>query len=91
MANHLLIPPAKGSRITVPGGRVYDPTNGAQVVPDFDAHVLEANGWSLQAIAVTTAGRPVNPVVGQKVYDTTVSHTIVWDGKEWKDEGGTTR
>lgn len=90
MTNHLLIPPAGGPIIKA-NGRSYNPANGAQTVPDFDANILEANGWSIQAEAVTTATRPIRPFKGQKVYDSTVSHTLVWDGKEWKDEGGTTR
>jgi hypothetical protein len=90
MTTHRLIPPAGKSKIIV-NGRTYDPAAGAQDVPDFDCAVLEANGWSLQAVSVTTAGRPVNPSVGTKVYDSTVGHTIVWDGKAWRDEGGSSR
>lgn len=90
MTTHLLIPPAGKSKITV-NGRAYDPAAGAQNVPDFDAAILEANGWSIQSVSVTTATRPVNPVVGTKVYDSTVSHTIIWDGKNWRDETGTSR
>jgi hypothetical protein len=90
MTTHLLIPPAIGSKITI-NGRVYDPAAGAQNIPDFDAAVLEANGWSIEAQSVTTTTRPVNPTVGMKVYDTTVAHTIIWNGKAWVDETNTAR
>jgi len=90
MTNHLLIPPANGPTLKV-NGRSYSPANGAQTVPVFDSVVLQANGWSLQAEAGATAARPSHPFKGQKFYDSTVAHTIIWDGKEWKDETGTTR
>jgi hypothetical protein len=90
MSNHLLIPPAGGPVLNF-NGRSYDPAKGAQSVVDFDAAVLEANGWSIQAETGVTASRPAHPVVGQKFYDSTVSHTVVWDGKAWRDEAGTSR
>lgn len=32
---------------------------------------------------VTTATRPSSPFVGQLIYDTTVSQTLVWNGSAW--------
>lgn len=90
MTTHRLIPPATGGKITV-NGRTYNPTSSAQDVPDYDAAVLEANGWSIQAVSVATAARPINPVVGTRLYDTTAGYMIVWDGKAWRDETGTSR
>lgn len=90
MTTHRLIPPSGGPKRTV-NGRSYDPAGGAQDVPDYDSAMLQANGWSMVGISAATAGRPSNPSVGTRMWDTTVSHTITWDGKNWKDEGGTTR
>ena len=40
---------------------------------------------------VTTATRPSSPFVGQMIYDTTLSQTLVWNGSAWAiDSGGLT-
>ncbi|OKO80148.1 hypothetical protein AC629_27845 [Bradyrhizobium sp. NAS80.1] len=90
---HRLIPPATGTKITA-NGRTYDPTAGAQDVPDFDANVLQANGWSFVAVSGPTATRhsattgayPLH--AGVKYWDTTISHLLTWDGKNWRNEAG---
>jgi len=96
MTNHRLLPPAGASKIAV-NGRTYDPSVGAQDVPDFDSTHLQANGWSFLATSGATATRPNSPVgaypqvVGARHWDTTVGHIVTWDGKNWRDEGGTIR
>ena len=37
---------------------------------------------------VTTATRPSSPFVGQLIYDTTVSQTLVWNGSAWVVQNG---
>ena len=37
---------------------------------------------------VTTATRPSAPFVGQLIYDTTVSQTLVWNGTAWVVQSG---
>jgi hypothetical protein len=85
-----MMPPGGGSIVKMPRGVVYTGVDGApQVVPDFDAAILEANGWvpcSAQggAQAGTTANRPINPKKGTHFVDTTVGTAIVHDGKVWR-------
>lgn len=92
--NHRLLPPANGGKITLKG-RVYDPAGGVQDVPEFDSSHLQANGWVFLATSGPTAGRPTSALgthplfVGTKYWDTTLSKTIMWDGKVWRDEAGT--
>ncbi len=95
MAMHRLIPPASGPTI-VANGRSYNPAAGAQDVPDFDAVILEANGWSVIGHASgTTASRPTTSsagtrlVTGFKFFDSTIGKTVTWDGKAWRKEDGT--
>jgi hypothetical protein len=91
---HRLIPPAKGSKVTV-NGRAYDPAAGAQDVLEFDATHLQASGWLFLAPSGPTAQRPnsalgVYPrVAGAQFWDTTLSHMVIWDGSNWRSESGT--
>jgi hypothetical protein len=93
MAMHRLIPPAGTGKI-IANGRTYDPAAGAQDVVDFDANVLQANGWSFVAVSGVTANRhsattgayPLH--VGVKYWDTTINHLVTWDGKNWRNEAG---
>lgn len=88
-----LIPPAISSIITV-SGRSYDPSLGAQDIPDFDARTLEANGWSFVANSGPSSQRPTSAVApspllpGVKFFDTTLDSLICWDGATWRDESG---
>lgn len=94
MTTHRLIPPAGGPTITV-NGRTYSPASGAQDVPDFDSEVLQANNWSFLAISGPTSARTTSAVgstpllVGAQHWDTTLSHLVTWDGKNWRNEAGT--
>jgi hypothetical protein len=91
--NHHLLPPAGASKISF-NGRTYDPAAGAQDVPEGDAAHLEANGWIFLAMSGPTTARPTSalgthPLVsGTKFWDTTISHMVMWDGKNWRNEGG---
>src|SRR5262245_10823280 len=91
---HRLIPPAKGSKVTV-HNRTYDPAAGAQDVPEQDAVRLQANGWIFLAPSGPTSQRPnsavgVYPLLpGVKFWDTTLSHMVIWDGANWRNESGT--
>lgn len=96
-----LIPPAGGSNITV-NGRTYLVAVGAQDVVEWDSFTLEANGWTAVAVSGTTAQRPtaslpnqnqgpIHLALGTKFFDSTVGALITWDGKNWRDEGGTVR
>jgi len=81
-----VLPPANGETRTV-FGRTYIGIPGTpQDVPDADANVLGANGWTIcakQGVG-TTAQRPTAPERGHEFTDTTVGATIKWDGKVWR-------
>ncbi len=69
-------------------GRVYTcPVNGVVSVPDFDATVLESNGWvrtALHGSGVTT-GRPTTGLFkGYEYFDSTLGINVLWDGKTWR-------
>ncbi len=79
--------PGNGATTTV-NGRTYKGVAGTPVsVPDFDADMLEANGWIKTAPGGTgtTAARPTAPKVGTEYHDTTVGAIIKWDGKAWRN------
>lgn len=81
-----LMPPANGETRTI-FGRTYVGVAGTPLdVPDSDAQVLAANGWTVSAKqgVGATAARPVNPNRGDEFADTTVGATIKWDGKVWR-------
>lgn len=92
--NHRLIAPANSRKVTI-HGRTYDPAVAVvQDVPEFDSTALQANGWAFLAMSGPTSARPTAAVgthplaVGQRFYDTTLAHTVVWDGKNWRNESG---
>ena len=90
-----LFPAANVPTTIVANGRTYTCQVGATpiLVPDFDAFILQANGWisSAGGAAGTTAQRPVAnpaqgippPPVGFKYFDTTVGANVIWNGKNW--------
>lgn len=85
MATMMMHPPSSGTTSTTVNGRTYKGTAGTPIpVPDFDAAMLEANGWINTGYAGTTAQRPTAPALGAKFQDTTVGAQIVWDGKTWR-------
>lgn len=88
MATIRLLPPANGAT-TVVNGRTYTAAAGATLdVPDFDAIVLEANGWLPTTMdgAGATASRPSVARRGHRFLDTTVGKEIIYDGKVWRDQ-----
>lgn len=96
MPNIRLLPPGAAASTTtaVPGGRSYTCALGTTLdVPDFDAPILQANGWTPATLAPkgqqgevgTSVQRPTNPKKNQPFLDTTVGRIVVWDGKNWRD------
>ena len=87
MANRRMMPPAVGGSISI-NGRTYTCVAGSIIdVPDFDANVLEANGWitASQGGVGTTAARPINPPKGTMFHDATLGYSVVHDGKVWRN------
>lgn len=83
MANVRLFPPETGGSVTaLANGRSYTcAANATLLLPDFDAGVLESNGWTKASIASgTTAQRPATPVKGQAYHDDTLGLTIFCTG-----------
>lgn len=94
---HRIMPSAANVTKTKVNGRTYDPASGAQDVPEFDAIALQAAGWMFLAPSGPTAQRPTVStgaypmVISVKFWDTTLTKMLMWDGKVWRDEGGTAR
>lgn len=94
MATIRLLPPGNATLgqnpITV-HGRTYSCALGSTLdVPDFDAAVMRANGWtdSVEQAAGTgtTANRPKTGLVrGERYIDTTLAIVIQWDGATWRN------
>lgn len=84
-----VMPPADGLHGSiVVNGRSYTCAAGSTIdVPDQDAKVMSANGWTVAAEGGVgaTATRPASPTKGQTFHDTTLGYTIVWDGKAWRN------
>jgi hypothetical protein len=80
--------PAGGTNPATVNGRVYTcPLNGVLVVPDFDAAVLESNGWVRCASHGTgaTTSRPTTGLFkGFEFFDSTLGINIIWDSKVWR-------
>lgn len=93
MSNVRVMGPGGGAAVQVVNGRTYSvAVNATLDVPDFDAHVLTANGWvnvagvgAVVAAVGATASRPANPSKNQTFHDTTLNLTIVFDGKVWRN------
>lgn len=95
MATVRMIPPDAGARNPiVVNGRTYTAAANSTVdVPDFDAVIMEANGWKAACPIVAgvettgaTAARPVAPKRNQEFLDTTLGALIHWDGKGWRNK-----
>lgn len=85
--NVMMHAPASGNMTHKVNGRSYTGIPGTpQLIPDFDAMQLEANGWvrAGEGAAGTTAARPTSPVKGETYNDTTVGAMVKWDGKQWR-------
>ena len=82
-----VMPPAAGQTRTI-FGRTYVGVAGTPLdVPDADAQVLCANGWTMSAKqgTGTTAQRPASPNKGDEFIDTTVGAHIKFDGSVWRN------
>ena len=85
-----LLPPASGLSPSIQvKDRVYTCALGSSIdVPDADAAIMVANGWTAAANlggAGPTAARPANPFRGAEFHDTTLGKNIHFDGKVWRD------
>ena len=83
-----VMPPSSGATSHTVNGRTYSAAVGSSLdVPDFDAYVLIANGWTSAAGGGvgTSSQRPLNPPKQTQFHDTTLGLTIVWDGKAWRN------
>jgi hypothetical protein len=86
MANIRMMPPQgalKGNATLVVKGRSYTCAVGQTLdVPDFDAPVLEANGWVFTALGGvgSTTQRPSNPPLKTRYHDTTLSADVLYVG-----------
>lgn len=88
MVNYVVLPPAAGGTITIQG-RVYTAAAGVPVLmPDGDALIAGASGWTLtrQEAGGATSARPVNPLRNHQFVDTTVGAKIVFDGLLWRNQ-----
>ncbi len=87
MANIRMHPaPAAAYQALTINGRPYSGTPGTtQDVPDFDAAILEANGWSRAFEVGPTSARPAAPTRGRFFHDTTVAAVIIYDGATWRN------
>lgn len=84
--NHRMLPPNGAAASTTVNGRTYScAANGYVDVPDFDALVLESNGWTIAANGGvgTTAQRPTNPKKNDTFHDSTLGYNIKFNGKGW--------
>jgi hypothetical protein len=94
--NHRMMPPTQVAYQTrTVNGRSYTGVPGSvQDIPDFDAEMLSANGWTFVALSGPTSGRPVGALGkyaatrGVRFYDTTISTMCEFDGVTWRDPSG---
>lgn len=87
MATQRVLPPGTGTSTTV-NGRAYSYVPGTpQDVPDFDALVLIANGWTLveKNGSGATSCRPSNPSKNTRFFDATLNTSVIFDGKNWRN------
>lgn len=87
-----MTPPAvgAGNNPIIVNGRTYNATGAFMDMPDADAFVASANGWTVQGMVGTTAQRPSPsdtdaPTVGLRYIDTSLGKIVAWDGKAWRD------
>lgn len=88
MTTQRVSPPSDGRNSLTFNGRTYSCAVGSTIdVPDFDALVLIANGWTAASShgADVTANRPANPKRGMTYLDTTLGAVISFDGKRWRN------
>lgn len=96
--NIRMMPPASPAQYALTGtmtvnGRQYSAAQGSTLdVPDFDANILEANGWLHLGSVGPTASRPAADSLpqgiqsigaGYRFIDTTLGAAIVFTGLGW--------
>jgi hypothetical protein len=89
MPNQRVMPPATGNATIMVNGRTYSGSVGSFLdVPDFDARVMIANGWTTtdSAGVGTTLLRPPTPKKDTHYTDTDLGVSIVFDGKTWRSK-----
>jgi hypothetical protein len=97
--NFRMLPPvAIANQIVVANGRSYTASPGSFLdVPDNDAEILGANGWTRVCLSGATAARPTtNPnstppyvaAAGLHFYDTTIAALVIFDGSVWRTIAG---
>jgi hypothetical protein len=88
MVNIQMMPGTGRNPMTVNGRGYNCPVNGVLSVPDFDATVLESNGWvrsGSHGSGVTT-GRPTTGLFkGYEYFDNTLGLIVIWDGLVWRN------
>lgn len=94
--NRRMLPPTQVAYQTrTVNGRTYRGSPGVTIdIPDFDADMLAANGWTDLGPSGTTAQRPTgtlgryNASAGSRYFDTTLGEGIASDGTNWRDATG---
>lgn len=84
--NIRMLPPTGGATFAVAGRSYTAAANSFIDVPDFDAIVMQANGWTKCAAVGPTTARPTvaspgfagAPRAGFQFFDTTLSKTVIW-------------
>lgn len=87
-----VIPPSDGlhNTITVNGRTYTAPANGTVDMPDWDAQIACANGWSHSASGGAAGATSARPVLGKSekgktFLDTTLGFVVLWDGEKWRN------
>jgi len=83
-----MLPPPTGNATITMFGRTYVGTPGTPVdMPDQDADIAGANGWTITARqgVGATAQRPANPQRGDKFVDTTLGLEVIFDGANFRN------
>ncbi len=88
----MLPPVAVGQQMRIANGRTYTGVPGVELdVPDFDAGILQANGWTWVAPSGPTSARPTKALglyqatVGMEFFDATLGYLIKFDGSTWRN------
>jgi len=88
--NHRVIVPTDPRSLGIlANGRRYSATPGTVIsVPQSDARVLEANGWTFIIESGPTSARPTSinaRVRGALFFDETLGLFVIFDGSAWRD------
>jgi hypothetical protein len=88
----MLIPANPQKNPLVVNSRTYGGPAGQPLdIPDFDAAVLEANGWARVAPSGPTSARPTGTLGlyqatdGAKFFDTTLGYVVEFSSGAWRN------